>query len=465
MKKHTKILLALGSIATSVAAIPLVAAGCVKTKKPEEPKKPEGEKQGTTPEDPKKPEGEKPGTTPEVKPGDKPEGEKPGTTPEVKPEDKRSEEQKEIDNWIETVKDQFEFSPYNKEEVLKSLKDKTGILVYSYISHNIVLKDNNDSKNWSKIVFSPKDKSLFSQYQLANPTKPTYYNKKRNNNSISGFIDYELKDNKITLKFKGAKFVARKDPIIGTKIVSNEIDLSETQLDKIIKNLKFDIKDKNKEINKLTATDVKLEGNLNGANINSYNFAAKKGDETTLVLTAKISKNSVTQTIVKEIKGFKKQETKPETKKEDEELDPKVKLINKTIEKNKDLFTFKVWDESKKQEVIEKLTKKEAKLFYLGNHNIIIEFDKQEHDKALTQVVFEGKSGAFWSFGRVQLVNHLHHYKDEKVAKDKLELSNCLEYEVKDNKITITWAGGQKDNGVEPFIFGTKTASQTIELK
>ncbi|MGC7158578.1 variable surface lipoprotein [Metamycoplasma hominis] len=453
MKKHTKILLALGSIATSVAAIPLVAAGCVKTKKPE-----------IKPEDPKKPEGEKPGTTPEDP--KKPEGEKPGTTPEVKPEDNRSEEQKEIDNWIETIKDQFEFSPYNKEEVLKSLKDKTGTLVYSYKSHSIVLKDNNDNKvNWSNIVFSPKDESLFSQYQLANPTNPTYYNKKFKNNSISGFIDYELKDNKITLKFKGAKFVAKKDPIIGTKIVSNEIDLSETQLDKIIKDLKFDIKDKNKEINKLTADDVKLEGNLNGANINSYNFAAKKGDETTLVLTAKISKNSVTQTIVKEIKGFKKQETKPETKKEDEELDPKVKLINKTIERNKDLFTFKVWDESKKQEVIEKLTKKEAKLFYLGNHNIIIEFDKQEHDKALTQVVFEGKSGAFWSFGRVQLVNHLHHYKDEKVAKDKLELSNCLEYEVKDNKITITWAGGQKDNGVEPFIFGTKTGSQTIELK
>ncbi|WP_434133026.1 variable surface lipoprotein [Metamycoplasma hominis] len=223
MKKHTKILLALGSIATSVAAIPLVAAGCVKTKKPEvkpeEPKKPEGEKPGTTPEDPKKPEGEKP-----------------GTTPEVKPEDKKSEEQKEIDNWIETIKDQFEFSPYNKEEVLKSLKDKTGILVYSYKSHSIVLKDNNDGKvNWSNIVFSPKDESLFSQYQLANPTNPTYYNKKFKNNSISGFIDYELKDNKITLKFKGAKFVARKDPIIGTKIVSNEINLSETQLDKIIK--------------------------------------------------------------------------------------------------------------------------------------------------------------------------------------------------------------------------------------
>lgn len=456
MKKHTKILLALGSIATSFAAIPLVAAGCVKTKKPEEPKKPE---------DPKKPEGEKPGTTPEDP--KKPEGEKPGTTPEVKPEDKRSEEQKEIDNWIETIKDQFEFSPYNKEVVLKSLKDKTGILVYSYQSHSIVLKDNNDSKvNWSNIVFSPKDESLFSQYQLANPTNPTYYNKKFKNNSISGFIDYELKDNKITLKFKGAKFVAKKDPIIGTKIVSNEIDLSETQLDKIIKDLKFDIKDKNKEINKLTADDVKLEGNLNGANINSYNFVAKKGDETTLVLTAKISKNSVTQTIVKEIKGFKKQEAKPETKKEDEELDPKVKLINKKIEQNKDLFTFKVWDESKKQDVIEKLTKKEAKLFYLkGNHNIIIEFNGQKPNETLTQVVFKGESGAFWSFGQVQLINHLHHYEDEKVAKDKLKLSYYLEYEVKDNKITITWAGGQKDSGVEPFIFGTKTASQTIELK
>ncbi|WP_044420601.1 variable surface lipoprotein [Metamycoplasma hominis] len=455
MKKHTKILLALGSIATSFAAIPLVAAGCVKTKKPE-----------IKPEDPKKPEGEKPGTTPEVKPEDKPEGEKPGTTPEVKPEDNRSEEQKEIDNWIETIKDQFEFSPYNKEEVLKSLKDKTGTLVYSYKSHSIVLKDNNDGKvNWSNIVFSPKDESLFSQYQLANPTKPTFYNKKYKNNSISGYIDYELKDNKITLKFKGAKFVARKDPIIGTKIVSNEIDLSETQLDKIIKDLKFDIKDKNKEISKLTADDIKLEGNLNGANI-TYNFAAKKGDETTLVLTVKISKNSVTQTFEREIKGFKKQEAKPETKKEDEELDPKVKKINEKIEQNKDLFTFKIWDESKKQDVIEKLTKKEAKLFYLkGNHNIIIEFDKQEHDKALAQVVFEGKSGAFYSFGLVQLVNHLHHYKDEKVAKDKLELSNYLEYEVKDNKITITWAGGQKTYGVEPFIFGTKTGSQTIELK
>ncbi|QKX38297.1 leucine-rich repeat protein [Metamycoplasma hominis] len=79
MKKSKKILLTMGGILPLVISAPLVAAGC------KEPNKPE-----VKPEDPKKPEGEKPGTTPEVKPEDpkKPEGEKPGTTPEVKPEDK-----------------------------------------------------------------------------------------------------------------------------------------------------------------------------------------------------------------------------------------------------------------------------------------------------------------------------------------------------------------------------------------
>ncbi|WP_044730121.1 variable surface lipoprotein [Metamycoplasma hominis] len=71
MKKSKKILLTMGVVLPLLASTPLVAAGCVETKKPEEPKKPEGEKPGTTPEDPKKPEGEKPGTTPEVKPEEK----------------------------------------------------------------------------------------------------------------------------------------------------------------------------------------------------------------------------------------------------------------------------------------------------------------------------------------------------------------------------------------------------------
>ncbi|MGC7170281.1 variable surface lipoprotein [Metamycoplasma hominis] len=64
MKKSKKILLTMGVVLPLLASTPLVAAGCVETKKPEV--KPEGEKPGTTPE--KKPEGEKPGTTPEVKP-------------------------------------------------------------------------------------------------------------------------------------------------------------------------------------------------------------------------------------------------------------------------------------------------------------------------------------------------------------------------------------------------------------
>lgn len=71
MKKSKKILLTMGIVLPLLASTPLVAAGCVETKKPEDPKKPEGEKPGTTPEDPKKPEGEKPGTTPKVKPEEK----------------------------------------------------------------------------------------------------------------------------------------------------------------------------------------------------------------------------------------------------------------------------------------------------------------------------------------------------------------------------------------------------------
>lgn len=54
MKKSKKILLTIGIAFPLLASTPLVAAGCVETKKPEV--QPEGEKPGTTPE--KKPEGE-----------------------------------------------------------------------------------------------------------------------------------------------------------------------------------------------------------------------------------------------------------------------------------------------------------------------------------------------------------------------------------------------------------------------
>ena len=62
MKKSKKILLTMGTILPLVISAPLVAAGC------KEPNKPE-----VKPDDPKKPEGEKPGTTPEKKPEVKPE--------------------------------------------------------------------------------------------------------------------------------------------------------------------------------------------------------------------------------------------------------------------------------------------------------------------------------------------------------------------------------------------------------
>ncbi|MGC7168846.1 variable surface lipoprotein [Metamycoplasma hominis] len=50
MKKSKKILLTMGTILPLVISAPLVAAGCKEPNKPEDSKKPEGEKPGTTPE-------------------------------------------------------------------------------------------------------------------------------------------------------------------------------------------------------------------------------------------------------------------------------------------------------------------------------------------------------------------------------------------------------------------------------
>ncbi|WP_203282589.1 variable surface lipoprotein [Metamycoplasma hominis] len=109
MKKSKKILLTMGVALPLLASTPLVAAGCVETKKPE-----------VKPEDPKNPEGEKPGTTPEKNP----EGEKPGTTPEVKPEEK-SELQKATEGIADaTVKANFESELKKYREELKTKSEE-----------------------------------------------------------------------------------------------------------------------------------------------------------------------------------------------------------------------------------------------------------------------------------------------------------------------------------------------------
>ncbi|MGC7173295.1 variable surface lipoprotein, partial [Metamycoplasma hominis] len=99
MKKSKKILLTIGIAFPLLASTPLVAAGCVETKKPE---------------------GEKPGTTPEKKP----EGEKPGTTPEVKPENKAFIENI-IKNHNEIKEDSFSKTKSLLDQFKKSIEERT----------------------------------------------------------------------------------------------------------------------------------------------------------------------------------------------------------------------------------------------------------------------------------------------------------------------------------------------------
>lgn len=99
MKKSKKILLTIGIAFPLLASTPLVAAGCVETKKPEV-----------------KPEGEKPGTTPEVKPDDK--------KPEVKPENKTFIENI-IKNHNEIKDDELNNTKSLLDQFKKSIEERT----------------------------------------------------------------------------------------------------------------------------------------------------------------------------------------------------------------------------------------------------------------------------------------------------------------------------------------------------
>ncbi|AKJ52510.1 leucine-rich repeat protein [Metamycoplasma hominis] len=105
MKKSKKILLTMGGILPLVISAPLVAAGC------KEPNKPE-----VKPEDPKKPEGEKPGTTPEVKPEDK---------PEPKPENPTKEE--DLLNFRKNFK--FELTKSNTWKITKYIGNDSRVTI------------------------------------------------------------------------------------------------------------------------------------------------------------------------------------------------------------------------------------------------------------------------------------------------------------------------------------------------
>ncbi|MHA3880851.1 variable surface lipoprotein [Metamycoplasma hominis] len=230
MKKHTKILLALGSVATSVFAIPLVAAGCVKTKKPEV-----------------KPEGEKPGTTPEVKPEDKP-----GTTPEVKPEDPSHEEEtnkNDADKYGEESISKITWNAENLEFIKKVLNnlDKYKILFERNNKNIMAFEGAYDFKNQEFAIAKWNSKSGAS-VQLVNPEKPLRSGDKLNSKLL---LTKDEKGNFI-LKYKVAIFKQNGKHIISNKVYESNLgnldsgldQVSEEDFKEVSKNLVFDYPNK-----------------------------------------------------------------------------------------------------------------------------------------------------------------------------------------------------------------------------
>ncbi|MGX9372748.1 hypothetical protein [Mycoplasma sp. 3398] len=146
---------------------------------------------------------------------------------------------KSVDEFIKTTIGKFKLNnDYSKKSTLKDdLKQKKIDLWYSYSSHAIIYTEVNQHPNWRDVKST--DNVLLSEsniewnkdgknYQLANPSNPTYISK--NKTKISSKLDYEVneKDNKFTLiiKYKGAEFVKNGVPIIGNEVVSSEIEIA-----------------------------------------------------------------------------------------------------------------------------------------------------------------------------------------------------------------------------------------------
>ncbi|MGX9340043.1 hypothetical protein ACWXVM_01775 [Mycoplasma sp. 2261] len=151
---------------------------------------------------------------------------------------KTNEKISDVDAFIKTTQGKFKLNDkYSKKDSLKEdLKQKKIDLWYSYTSHAIVWTPKNQNPNWKDLTES--DQVLLSSgiewnkdgknYQLANPSNPTYM--KNNQTKISSKLDYEVneKDGKFILiiKYKGAEFVKKGAPIIGNEVVSSEIEIA-----------------------------------------------------------------------------------------------------------------------------------------------------------------------------------------------------------------------------------------------
>ncbi|WP_203341517.1 variable surface lipoprotein [Metamycoplasma hominis] len=224
MKKHTKILLALGSVATSVFAIPLVAAGCVKTKKPE-----------VKPEEPKKPEGEKPGTTPEVKPED--------------PSYEEETNKNDADKYGEESISKITWNAENLEFIKKVLNnlDRYKILFERNNKNIMAFEGAYDFKNQEFAIAKWNSKSGVS-VQLVNPEKPLRSGDKLNSKLL---LTKDEKGNFI-LKYKVAIFKQNGKHIISNKVYESNLgnldsgldQVSEEDFKEVSKNLVFDYPNK-----------------------------------------------------------------------------------------------------------------------------------------------------------------------------------------------------------------------------
>ncbi|MGC7154261.1 variable surface lipoprotein [Metamycoplasma hominis] len=198
MKKSKKILLTIGIAFPLLASTPLVAAGCVETKKPE------GEKPGTTPE--KKPEGEKPGTTPEVKP----EGE---TTIENiinKHKEIKDDELNKTKSLLNELNKEIEKREIEKREEQNLLEKRNNLIKETEAKWDDITK---------KIEEYSKD-ATFSKF-------PEFI-------QITDYLEYkkvELKDLKTTKNNTIKLLVAKYFNILEAKILENK-----TFIDNIIKN-------------------------------------------------------------------------------------------------------------------------------------------------------------------------------------------------------------------------------------
>ncbi|MTH75925.1 variable surface lipoprotein [Metamycoplasma hominis] len=224
MKRHTKILLALGSVATSVFAIPLVAAGCVKTKKPE-----------VKPEEPKKPEGEKPGTTPEVKPED--------------PSHEEETNKNDADKYGEESISKITWNAENLEFIKKVLNnlDKYKILFERNNKNIMAFEGAYDFKNQEFAIAKWNSKSGAS-VQLVNSEKPLRSGDKLNSKLL---LTKDEKGNFI-LKYKVAIFKQNGKHIISNKVYESNLgnldsgldQVSEEDFKEVSKNLVFDYPNK-----------------------------------------------------------------------------------------------------------------------------------------------------------------------------------------------------------------------------